>query len=401
MARRPQRSAFFVPGCPFEFATAVFRGDRLHHFRLFLDAGIGAVELDEQRVLDRIIQLGELVHRIHLYVVEQFDARDRDAELDRLDDGIDRAFDRIERTHRSRHGFGSAVEAQCDFGDDAERAFGADEQSRQVIAGSGFARAARGADDAAVGEHHGQPEHILAHGPVAHRVGSGCARRGHAAKGCVRARVDREEQALVADERVQFFACHARLHRDVEVFRADAQDLVHVGEVDDYAAMMRNHVAFQGSAGAVSDHRGLVHGANPHDIGHFFSGVRKYHGIGPMRVMPGLVLAVMVAYAGTRGEPVAEPGADLVDRRMMLFCGHVHGLFLILILGISAMDMPVKSVVYASRTRDVDCRDTGDPILLRLTGPEGGAMKKKRSAPMRFARRFGVAKFEASFDPGR
>ena len=135
---------------------------------------------------------------------------------------------RIEGAHRGGHGFGNAVKAQRDFGDDAERAFGADEQARQVIAGRGFARAARGADDAAVGEHHRQRKHVLAHGAVAHRVGAGRARRGHAAEGGVGARIDREEQALVADEGVQFLARHARLHGDVEVFRADAQDLVHV-----------------------------------------------------------------------------------------------------------------------------------------------------------------------------
>ena len=38
---------------------------------------------------------------------------------------------------------GNAVQPQGHLGDDAERAFGADEQPREIIAGRGFARAPR------------------------------------------------------------------------------------------------------------------------------------------------------------------------------------------------------------------------------------------------------------------
>ena len=44
---------------------------------------------------------------------------------------------------------GHAVEAQLDLGDDAERALGADEQPREVVAGARLARAPAGADDPA------------------------------------------------------------------------------------------------------------------------------------------------------------------------------------------------------------------------------------------------------------
>ena len=58
-------------------------------------------------------------------------------------------------------------------GDDAERSLGADEQPGEVVAGcSTFAPVRPGPDHPAVGEDDGEPEHRLAHCPVAH--GSRC-----------------------------------------------------------------------------------------------------------------------------------------------------------------------------------------------------------------------------------
>ena len=49
-----------------------------------------------------------------------------------------------------RNGLRNAVQPQLDLGDDAERAFGADEQAREVVAGTGLARAVAGTHDAPV-----------------------------------------------------------------------------------------------------------------------------------------------------------------------------------------------------------------------------------------------------------
>ena len=46
---------------------------------------------------------------------------------------------------------GNAVQPQRQLGDDAERAFRADDQPRQIVAGRGFSRAARGGHHLAVG----------------------------------------------------------------------------------------------------------------------------------------------------------------------------------------------------------------------------------------------------------
>ena len=62
-------------------------------------------------------------------------------------------------------------------GDDAERAFGADEQLLQVVAGVVLAQAAQAVPDAAVGQHHLDAEHQLARVAVAqHRGAAGVGR---------------------------------------------------------------------------------------------------------------------------------------------------------------------------------------------------------------------------------
>ena len=152
----------------------------------------GAVELEEQRRLHRIRQARVAVHRVDLHLVEQLDARHRDAELDRRDDRPHGAFHRLERADRRRDRFGQAVQAQRDLGDDAQRAFRADEQARQVVARRRLARAAAGLDHAAVGEHHRQAEHGFAHRPVANGRRAGGARGGHAADRGVGAGIDPE-----------------------------------------------------------------------------------------------------------------------------------------------------------------------------------------------------------------
>jgi hypothetical protein len=48
------------------------------------------VELEEERRRDRVVEPEAAVDRVELQLVEQLDARDRDAELDRLDDARNR-----------------------------------------------------------------------------------------------------------------------------------------------------------------------------------------------------------------------------------------------------------------------------------------------------------------------
>ena len=185
--------------------------------------------------------------------------------LHRGDHRLDGAFEVVELAHRGRDRLGHAVEAQLDLGDDAERALGADEQAREVVAGARLARAAAGADEAPVGRDDGEPEHVLAHRAVAHGVGARRARRGHAADRRVGARVDREEQAGALQLGVELLAGDAGLHAAVEVVDVDLEHAVHPRQVDADAAVERRDVAFERRADAERDHRHARRVAQPDD----------------------------------------------------------------------------------------------------------------------------------------
>ena len=180
-----------------------------------------------------------------------------------------------------------AVQLQRHLGDHAQRALRADEQPGQVVAGRGFARPAAGADDAAVGQHHGQPQHVVAHGAVAHRIGAGGAGRRHAAQAGVGAGVDREEQAGVAQMLVQLLARHPGLDRAVEVLGRDPGHPVHLRQVDGDAAAQRRDAAFQRGAGAVGHDRHLVRGADPQHRRHLLGRVREGDRVGRHGRVPG------------------------------------------------------------------------------------------------------------------
>ena len=60
----------------------------------------------------RQVELGVRLTASHLHVVEQLDARDRDAGLDRLDHGVDRALEVAKGADRRRDRFRDAVQPQ-------------------------------------------------------------------------------------------------------------------------------------------------------------------------------------------------------------------------------------------------------------------------------------------------
>ena len=92
----------------------------------------GAVELEEQRRL-RVVALELRVAdaRLHLHLVEELDARDRNAVLHRDDHGVaPRRAGPANWQTAAEIASGHAVEPQLDLGDDAERAFGCPTNSR-------------------------------------------------------------------------------------------------------------------------------------------------------------------------------------------------------------------------------------------------------------------------------
>ena len=277
------------------------------------DARGTAVELDEEmrRLGQRELRIE--IARPDLHLVEQFDARDRQPGLNRRDRRRAGAVDGVEGAHRDRHLLGDAVQLQGHLGDDAERALGSDEEPRQIIPGRRFSRSPGGADQAAIGQHGRDPDHILAHRAVANRVGAGGARRRHAAEAGIGPGIDREEQALVAQMAVQLHAGDAGLDRAIQVLRIDRQDRVHPAEVERNAAVRRVHLALQRGAGAERDDGHAILGAKPHDVLHLAGGLRIDDRVGQLRRVPGHGIRMLGAQRLRGRDTLAEPAPKRLD----------------------------------------------------------------------------------------
>ena len=241
-------------------------------------------------------------------------------DLDRLDHGIDGVRQTRKGADRSRDRLRNAVEPHGQLGNDPERALGADKQPGQIIAGRRFARAPRGSDDPAVGEHYGQGQHVLAHRPVAHRIGARGAGRRHAAERGVGAGIDRKEEAGVAQIFVQLLVRDPGFDGGVEIGGADPQDLVHLRQVDADAAVDGGDLTFERGAGPEGDDRRLAFGAELDDRGDLVGGPGKGDGVRRVRRMVGFVPAVLGADRRLGRQPIAEQLAQggneaLIERR--------------------------------------------------------------------------------------
>ena len=138
VTRRPQAGALFRGGGPFKRLATVVRGNRLHCFGLLFHAGRRAMELHQQQGLLFQRELGIVVDQAHAVHIDQFHARNRHAQLNRLNRGVNRRLQRGEGADCGRHRLRQGVQFHRDFGDHAQRAFAAHKQARQVIARAGF-----------------------------------------------------------------------------------------------------------------------------------------------------------------------------------------------------------------------------------------------------------------------
>ena len=96
--------------------------------------------------------------------------------------------------------------------------------------------------------------------------------------------------------------------------------------VDNHATEMRYYVAFQASTRTVGNHRNDVSRADLYDLRHLLGSIGKYHDVGPVRVMPRLVLAVRVEDRSVGGNPVTEQCLEFVGCGLCLFSYKGHDL---------------------------------------------------------------------------
>jgi hypothetical protein len=290
-------------------------GDLLEALHLLVDGRFGAMELEEQHRAFLEAEVRVLVECRHLHLVDQLGAGEAEVQLDRLNDRVDRAVEGAEGAHGGQDLLRDAIEANRQLRHDPERAFGADQQLREVVAGRRFAGAARGAHDGAVGHDGRDVEDVVAHGAVADGGGARGARCRHAADGgLLGTGINREEQAHVTEVIVQLFPRDAGLDNAVEVRLVDRDDLVHAREVDGDAAARRIQVTFERRAGAERNDRRLVARGDADDFLHFLGRDRPNDGVGRLIFQPRERMA-MLATDGLAGlEALAEALAKDVDR---------------------------------------------------------------------------------------
>ena len=146
---------------------------------------------------------------------------------------------------------------------------------------------------------------------------------------------------------VELLARDAGLDGAVEIVDRDAQDAVHLRQVDAETALDGRDVAFEAGAGAEGDDRHLGGGAQPHRLGDLLRGAGVEHRIGRHELVIRGVLAVMLAYGGGGRETLAEARAQRVEQLAVSRadrCGDCHARILLPQLG----SLPVSGA-YESR----------------------------------------------------
>ena len=189
----------------------------------------------------------ELAHRLR---IEKFQ---RDGFKSRAHDcrnSTGRPVNRFERGDDRAEMFGDGMQFQGRFGDDAERAFRADEKMHQVISAGSFGGTGAGADDFAVRQDDLQAQDIVFGRAIAGRARPRRVVGNHPADARIRPRVGREKETVRREFGVHVFVRNARLDVHLKIRIIHLQDFVHAQNVEDDAARNGNRIAFDARARA-------------------------------------------------------------------------------------------------------------------------------------------------------
>ena len=192
---------------------------------------------------------------------------------------IDRGLHRGDRGPRGLDRLRPRHEAQHRRGDDAERAFRADEQVREVVAGVVLLQLVEVVEDAAVGQHHFEAERMRARDAVRQRRSAAGVGRKIAADGAASFRRQqlRIEPVDVGRGLARALQGDAGLAGDGVGDRIDLADLVHAVERQHDLAVVRNLSADQAGVAALRDDRGRGLVGDLEQLGHFLGRARPQH----------------------------------------------------------------------------------------------------------------------------
>ena len=219
-----------------------------------------------------IADVDAVTHRkIHRDVGEQFEAGEAAGGLVlRNRQQLERVGRRLQADIGGFHRVRFWEQPQRRRGDDAERAFGADEQVAQIVAGIVLLQLRQRVQHAPVGEHHFQPERHLARHAIGQRrgtagIGGEVAADGAASFGAER---QRKQAVDVAGALLRDLQHHAGLAGHGVGRGVDVADAVHPPHRHHHLAMMRGLPADQAGIAALRHQRDALLGGEPADRGH-------------------------------------------------------------------------------------------------------------------------------------
>src|SRR5262245_10597866 len=105
------------------------------------------MKLEEEIGRGLVVELRIGNHRLHLELIDELDARDGDAHLNRFDDRVAGALEIRECADAARYRLRDAIKLEGELDDDAKRALGTDQQPRQVISGGRLLHTFRRGDE--------------------------------------------------------------------------------------------------------------------------------------------------------------------------------------------------------------------------------------------------------------
>ena len=195
------------------------------------------------------------------------------------------------------------MQPQRQLRDYAQGSLRADEQAGEVVAGGRLRRGRARADRPAARQDRLEREDVRPHLAVAHRCRPRRVRGGHAAERGVRARVDWEEEPVLAGSALEHASGNARLDRRDQILGLQRQDAIHAREVEADAARVRDHVPFQAGARSEGDDGHAVLLGEPQHVRHILGRRGVDDDVGPTTGVDGHVLGVQIAIRCAQRDP--------------------------------------------------------------------------------------------------
>ena len=191
--------------------------------------------------------------------IEHFAGGGGDAARGDVHHGFGGVVESLENCQQSFHGFRQAREFHGDFGDQRERAFGADEQTQQIVAGR-IERGAADADQFAGGQNDFERENVIGGDAVREGVRAAGIFGNVAADGAgfLAGRIGRKMQSGVGDGGAEIGIHYAGLDGGALIFDINFQNAIHARKNCEDAALARKRAAGKAGAGAAPDQRNLI-----------------------------------------------------------------------------------------------------------------------------------------------